>query len=505
MWFFVWLLAVGALWSILQPPFGVADETAHVTKAVATADLQLRGRTVIGDFGFQATEYSVPTAYAPQIGYIACYVNDVNASAACLGDLPTDRERITIASTAGHYQPTYYMLVGGWGLAFPGATGIYLMRLTSAVIFAGITAWAFSLAARQRSSIRGVGVLASVTPMAMAMAGAVNPHGLEIAAAILFWVAALIAIENANEEQEISRECLAASAVAGFAFATARPASFVWMLPIVVLILVFTGPVKSLRNLWSSTRGRLVVGLVGASILLSLVLHFASGLGTRLGGGSEAGSDSTFVNLETAFERADDYFRQMFGWFGWVEFYAPPFAFWASILMLGSIVGMMLVDATIRQWLTTFAALATVVVLPFLLEGLRAKESGFGYQGRYTLALAVGIPILASFALSKRDDRARQRNGTVTVLALSAFATFVCIDFALRRYTVGLAGPHIWERDPQWLPPGGLVLLGGLAGVAVAALVMTGVSLLRWSTSPSGRDDVPLVPDDHDAELAIGP
>ena len=490
-WFFVWLLSAGSLWSMLQPPFGVADETAHITKAVATASLQLSGDTVVGDFGFQATEYSVPSAYEQQIGYISCYVGNVAVSAACLGEFPNGRERVTIASTAGHYPPTYYLLVGIPGLACPGEAGIYLMRLISTLLFASMTAWAFSIARRRRSALCSVGVFAAVTPMSLAVAGAVNPHGLEIASAILFWVTSLSVFEDFHASRRVPREVIVALAVSSFVFATARPASFVWMLPTVVLALLFSGAITTLRRLTSFPQGRFVSALLGGSILLSVALHLKTGLGTKLGGGSEPGSDSIFANLEIAFERGDDYFRQMFGWFGWVEFYTPPFAFWSCILVLGLILGMMLVDASVRQWIVTVAALLTVWMLPFLLEGLRATGSGFGYQGRYTLALAVGIPILGAFSIPRDPRRAQLRNGTISVLAFTAFAVLVSIDFALRRYTVGLAGPHLWIRNPEWLPPGGLALIGLLGACALVGASMTGVCLIRPAPSDADADETP--------------
>ena len=63
-WFFIWLFSMSVLWSFAQPLFGSPDETAHVAKATATADLQFSGQTTIGDFGFESKVFEVPQAYS---------------------------------------------------------------------------------------------------------------------------------------------------------------------------------------------------------------------------------------------------------------------------------------------------------------------------------------------------------------------------------------------------------------------------------------------------------
>ena len=478
-WFFLWIFSMSALWSFAQPLYGSPDETAHVVKAVATADFQLSGRTTVGDFGFKAEVYQVPEAYSQGLPYYSCLLNSVNSSAACLGPFLHGSSKVEVATSAAHYPPTYYAFVGPVGLLFPGSGGLYAMRLISSLLTAFIGAWAFRLALIHGSKIRAVGVFIAFTPMAFSLAGAVNPHGLEISGAILFWVSCLTALEKIRERQRLSRRLLGAVVVSTFLFATARPASFFWMIPSVILILLFLGARSSVIKLIRSRQGRFVSAIVGAGILLSMLLYKLSGVGSAVGGGTEPGLPSYAQNLEVAFDRGDEYFRFMFGWFGWVEFAAPPLALFLCIGVIALAVAYCSLTAGSKKTLTVLIALATIVFLPILSEGIKAKNSGFGYQGRYTLALAVGLPIIALWIRGTRLNRADTRTFSVLAIAASALASILCLNLALQRYTVGLGGRKLWMLSPEWLPPGGLPLISLLAFAIGASLLATTYLIVR--------------------------
>ena len=469
---FIFILSLNLLWSVVQPLYGSPDETAHVVKAVATASGQFGGEEATGDFGFTGRKYEVPVAYSQGIQYLGCILGPNHADASCVGPFASGRQRTAVASTAAHYPPTYYMLVGPIGLLWPGASGMYLMRLVSSSLSALVITLALRITYRHGGPLRTVGVLFACTPMVFSLSGAVNPHGLEIASSILYWVSLLTCLDlsdspnNEHAKRNLMFHLLAATAL----FATIRPASFVWMSLSTFCVLMYFGLFSTTSSLIRiRTRRPLLLSLMAGHVL-SVVLYLSSDVGSSLGGGGEKGSPSTLQNLRTAFDRGDDYFRYMFGWFGWVEFSAPPLAFFLCVACIGIAVTYTLFMSSAREMRAVFFTLAATVSVPILLEGLKAASSGFGYQGRYTLALAVGIPILAFWRREVVIPPLVERRLVPWLLAAAVLPSLICLDFALKRYSVGETGPRFWFYQYKWLPPGGLALIVFLTVKIVIAI-----------------------------------
>ena len=321
------------------------------------------------------------------------------------------------------------------------------------------------------SKTRAVGVVIAFSPMAFSLSGAVNPHGLEIAGVILFWVSCLTALEKLRNNQTISRRLIGAALVSTFLFATVRPASFFWMIPVIALIILFSGPRSSVQSLIRKFQGRVLSVIFASGVLRSMALYKLSGVGTAGGGGAEPGLPKYAQNLEAAFDRGDEYFRLMVGWFGWVEFAVPPLALYLCIGAIALAIGFSSLVAGSKKTLIVILCLAAVVFIPIISEGIKAKTSGFGYQGRYTLALAAGLPILAMWFRGSRLNRSDTRTFSVLAIATSALASILCLNFALQRYTVGLNGRKLWMLSPEWPPPGGLPLIALLA-LAIGSSLM---------------------------------
>src|SRR5207244_3144131 len=121
-----------------------------------------------------------------------CWQFHPDVSAACSpepgGDTTLRRQGIII----GRYLPVYYAVVGVPVRLAPDWLGVMLARLLSAVICAFFLANAMTDAMLwSRHRLMAVGVLAAVTPMAVHIAGAVNPNGPEIAAGAALFAAAI--------------------------------------------------------------------------------------------------------------------------------------------------------------------------------------------------------------------------------------------------------------------------------------------------------------------------
>ena len=130
-------------------------------------------------------------------------------------------------------------------------------------------------------------------------------------------------------------------------------------------------------------------------------------------------------------------------------------------------------------------------VIPIITEGVKANVAGFGYQGRYTLAFEVGVPIIAMWIPALKNEFSKITNFLLFCLATSSLASLICLNFALQRYTVGETGPKLWFVSPDWLPPGGFYLLVPLILVALFSIIYIGISLIRTDENVSlARSDL---------------
>jgi hypothetical protein len=118
--------------------------------------------------------------------------------------------------------------------------------------------------------------------------------------------------------------------------------------------------------------------------------------------------------------------------------------------------------------------LAVVVIVPIVIESAAYGDAGgLSWQGRYTLPIAVGVPILAAFALAT-TERGRQlvsrRFLLVTGVVLAVAQAFAFAQ-NLRRYTVGYDGAVQFWKHPDWTPPVSPLLLTILYLVVIGAFV----------------------------------
>ena len=146
------------------------------------------------------------------------------------------------------------------------------------------------------------------------------------------------------------------------------------------------------------------------------------------------------------------------------------------------------------------AIAAAVVVLPFGANLLGAHRFGLIWQGRYELPVAVGLPILAAFALQAAvgprcsEGRPRDDAGPPAVAALAlggmccwAFAQVASVLGDLRRYAVG-SGPWTALAHPVWRPPVPVPVVAAMAVAGAGAVVLLGARCTRQQGPPPGRD-----------------
>ena len=167
------------------------------------------------------------------------------------------------AQRAARYSPVYYLPVGVPLAIWPDRTGVVAARLVSALLCALLLAGAVAAAVRVGSRLLVLGVVLAATPIALNLAGAVNPNGLEICAGILTWCALLGLVRAPQDRLEPAtmRRLLISAGVGSVLLLTVR------QLGPVLLALIVAGCVLAAapgRLRWLARRRAVVTGLGGA-------------------------------------------------------------------------------------------------------------------------------------------------------------------------------------------------------------------------------------------------
>jgi hypothetical protein len=168
--------------------------------------------------------------------------------------------------------------------------------------------------------------------------------------------------------------------------------------------------------------------------------------------------------------------------------------FWTSVLSV--LVALAVYTDSRRKQLAIHSTAILTWFLPIVLEARSASTAGFFWQGRYTLPLAVGVPILAAFAFAGRrwSSRVATRVAWIAGIALGASQVLAFIQ-ALHRYTVGTRHKFDFFASTPWEPPLPALLLTVVFVVAVAAwyLLLVGRSVVDDDEVAPADDDL-LVP-----------
>lgn len=465
---FLVIFIVSLMYAFTQPIFGVSDEPAHVIKAVASGRGEFVGTKVIGQFGYSAIEYDVPGAYN-SIWNFVCYNGDVNVTPKCSQRLTNDRKLVPVSSTAGNYPPLYYVAVGWIGSIAVGPSGIYLMRIATSFIVAVLLAFSFTQSLRFLASSKAITAsLIAFTPTVAAFAGTVNPFSVEVAAATLFWTSSISIFIRQEEKKFFRSDYLLV--ISGVLLALIRPVSFFWIAVIELFLLCFFYDLSGATRKSNPKTTQLAVA--AAIFAISVGVNFTRSGVTGFGASGPAGG-STIGNMRISYEKSADYVRQLFGFFGWTQFYPPiyvPLIFCGVAIVIGARIS----NRSRRQIICLLLLVTFIVYSPTVLEGLRAAHNGWGYQGRYILPVAVGLPFLYFIDGVSSEKVNEQKQELKWPIIAIAIAHFLAIIHVAHRFFVGLNGPYFWIGTTQWTGYGGealfLTLLG--AGALIVGLLV---------------------------------
>jgi hypothetical protein len=361
------------------------------------------------------------------------------------------------------------------------------MRLWGAALCGALFASALlSLRGARAPRLALSGLAFALTPMVVFVASFVNPSNIEIAGGVALWASGVVLVSKAGDGF-VDGRVVARAAIGAGVLVLARPLGMLWLGAAgVVLLLTCTGP--ALRRLLRARVVQVWAGVVVLCIAFELAwITLYDSLGSKVPPGPSADGLSNVDVLELTLGTTSKSYREMIGTFGWVDTPAPALTVMLWTALLGTLVALGIGLGRRRQAVAITALLGLIIAVPAVLEFIEARRFGFGWQGRYTLPLAVGLPILSGFTLAEGPARILQRRRLAFVLGIAfVVAHFLAFWQNLRRYTVGYDGALAFWRAADWSPP-----LPSLFLLVAYALVLIALALWLWGGAARGASETP--------------
>ncbi|MCS5716600.1 DUF2142 domain-containing protein [Herbiconiux sp. CPCC 205763] len=474
-----WLLLaiLGSLWALATPIGGSPDEPAHVVKAASVVRGELLPTTMIERGGV----LHVPEAFAFEYSQ-GCFAFFADTPASCAPPLVGNpAEVVETYSAASLYNPLYYWLVGWPSLALPDISGIYAMRIVSAVLTSFFLAVCFWVIGSWRSRrVPTIGVLIGITPIVTYLMGTVNPNALEFTAGLALFAGMLSIVLHPNERLLGGR--LALVVISAALVSNTRGISPLWVAVLLVLpLLLLTG-----RQLGALLKRPGVI----VSILLIAITALVSGWWTlssnSLGTGPNTGPEVVPTNSGVGLSPVEGFFgligdfygqlRQMVGILGWLDTTLHPVVYYVAYAMFAVLVLGVVIFVRGRKLVFVIAMGLAFFFLPPLVQAAYVTKGGFIWQGRYTLILLMTLLLGMAACIAASDRFLRWRRSTVPLLIVAilvaagwTYTTAYAFATTMRRMASGYQTDWPAMLEPgAWVPPLGAFPLIGLFALAAA-------------------------------------
>ena len=348
------------------------------------------------------------------------------------------------------------------------------MRLLSALVSSVLLGLAcMSVAAWSRNRFLPVGLMVALTPTALWLGAMVNPSGLEIAAAICLWCSGLVlALERMDDPPGA---LVATVAVAAAVLTLTRGLSPLWTVLILATLIVMAGPAAAWRLLRQRRDVQVAAGAlvaVAAAAVAWIVAVDALAIGGHAYIPPPGWSPSRIVAV--AFGQTESWLVQMVGLLGWNDTAVPLATNLAWAVAIGTLLILAVGVGRSSESALVGGLVVAVLVIPVVLTYIDIRKAGFVWVGRYTLPLAVGIPLMTAAMIGRADLPAClvRRLAGILLIMLGA-AGFLGFAEALRRYAVGVNGPLDFLLH-GWAPIEGTAtaLVWYLAATAVLTVML---------------------------------
>jgi hypothetical protein len=473
----VLVFLVSASWSIASPLFGAPDEPDHIARAVAIVHGELTGtpnKTLNA-----VTTVTIPAVYAHPNS--PCFAFHSERPASCQHLTSSTRE-VRMTMFVGRYPPLYYTIVGLPSLFTSSITGIYLMRLMSALLCSLFYALSIMVIATwSRRRLLFVGMMTAMTPEATFLSGVVNPSGFEIAAACCLWCSLLVLVLEHGKDPP--KGLVVIAGVSASTFVLIRGLSPLWC-ALIFLIALLLGNARDLVGLVRARRDvRIALGAIVFFAIVASIWIVVEHANTLTPGQPVPPGTSGASLLAIVIGNTGRWIHQMVGVFGWLDTIAPLPVFLAWYFAVGFLVIAVVILAKRRQTWILGLVILIVFVLPVVLSYSQAARLGVVGQGRYTLPFAIGIPLISCSIIGASTALSAQRVRLARALCfLLGIADVLAFAQALRRYTVGANGPLDFFSG-KWSPPIGTLAITIVFVVSITLLIKLFTILLSGARS----------------------
>lgn len=470
------LLLVVLSWTFTVPPGAGADEPGHLVRAGAVVRGDWDGEDV-GQLSLEA--HVLPDSYlVPE----TCYAFQPDVPVSCAPPVERTGADVVLTTRADEYQPWPHLVYGAPTL-LPGPPAIWWARLVGAVIVTGLIGGALLHAG---TPARRAGVAVAVTPMAFGTFATVNPSTFAIAGAVAVW-----AVAGRRSPWSPSGAWLLAAGWA--AMSLSRRDGLVWAVLVVVVLQWAIGwssldrwrsmpwgpriaiaTTSAVTVAWGLTNDSRVSQLVALSPLAIVASEVARtvwlrrpSIAQRIGltaGAVVALGVATGVALSRrpggwdgdlarrVAGQTGTHLVEAIGVLGWLDAPLP----WLVTVGWVALVGFLAAGALVteaRRPVVALVVLAVAILTSWVFELLHGNSTGRYWQGRYSLPVLVGVPIVLAAAVRSRR-----------VVQLGVVSATVLLNAALwsaaRRWGVGLQGSlRPWEWDTPHTPFPALALL----------------------------------------------
>jgi hypothetical protein len=477
-----------ACWSFANPLVSAPDEQAHMIRAYALDHGQLGHSLKVAGNGSEV-EVTVPrSVYFTKI-YPQCFQFQDKVPATCAPTWTTATQPIATNTYVGHYPPLYYLIagVGGWFSA--GPPGLYLMRLVSALASALMLALAAYVVVRfAKRRMIAAGLAAAMTPIVWFLAASVNPSGLEITTAIALWTALSVMVTDYVEDPP--RALVRVVTLSASVLVLIRGLSPLWVVLIGAVAALVAGPRRLLATVRRRRDMQVGAGIIVLSALLAAAWIFTQGtLHIAPDGAKVPPGTSEFGIIKLVAHQINFWVRQMVGVLGWLDTPFPPWLYhlWELLIALLAVGGV--IWAAWRSKIALVATTALVILVPVILVTRQVHQFGIVWQGRDSMPMAVGVPILGSALWPRTRTKRVQRWIGVGVIALIALLNMGAFYLNLKRYSVGRIGSRFYFLQAgNWSPPTGLLETLLVYGVTIAVLAVLAAGWLLARGSRAGAD-----------------
>ena len=461
-------------WAASTPLGASPDEPSHIIKAAAVVRGEFIGELTAAP---AVTKVEVPIGLSEASSW-TCYAFNAGVGANCIGHIDSGLRLHSAKTSAGLYNPIYYAIVGLPSLFIPDTqTSVLAMRALSGVLSSLFLAFAFTILLRLvRPAIAGAAFFAALTPMVLFLSGAVNPNSLEIAAGAALTVGLLYLVLDARgPRQSVVLGFVAAS---GFMLANSRGLSPLWMALIGVAALI-VAPWSRTKALLAKRGVLIALGIMIVGVLFAGIWLTSTGTLGAMGVFPGAGQTTPARGFyEMLVNRSMD--AGVIGVFGWLDTPAPGIVYLIWSGLFAAIVASAFAIARGRALVGFLLALASLILVPPLVQSLSVEKTGFIWQGRYTLVAFVYVLLFAAIAIGRSRFVAERASapvgGFIVVIAAAVLIGQVySMTTAINRYSGrGASSISGFLHDPTWTPPG-----GSLLWVVLLAISMI-VPLILW-------------------------